>query len=80
NTTGRPVDDPVRQLGEQLVKPVQFAATLEQMASDGIGTFIHVGPGDVTAGLVKRTIQGATVHVVSDLDGIATVMNDPSVQ
>lgn len=80
NTTGRPVDDPVRQLGEQLVKPVQFAATLEQMAADGIGTFIHVGPGDVTAGLVKRTIPGAVVHAVSDLDGIAAVVNDPSVQ
>ncbi len=80
NTTGRPVDDPVRQLGEQLVKPVRFAATLEQMAADGIGTFIHVGPGDMTTGLVKRTIQGATVHAVSDLAGIATVVSDPSVQ
>ncbi len=80
NTTGMPVRDPARQLGEQLVKPVQFAATLEQMAADGISTFIHVGPGDVTAGLVKRTIRDATVHVVSDLDGIATVVSDPSVQ
>jgi [acyl-carrier-protein] S-malonyltransferase len=80
NTTGEPVVDPARQLGEQLVKPVQFAATLELMAADGITTFIHVGPGDVTAGLVKRTVQGAIVHVVSDLDGIATVVSDPSVQ
>ncbi len=80
NVTGMPVGDPARQLGEQLVKPVQFAATLEQMAADGISTFIHVGPGDVTAGLVKRTLPDATVHVVSDLDGIATVVSDPSVQ
>jgi [acyl-carrier-protein] S-malonyltransferase len=80
NTTGMPVEDPARQLGEQLVKPVQFAATLEQMAADGISTFVHVGPGDVTAGLVKRTIRDATVHVVSDLEGIATVVSDPSVQ
>jgi [acyl-carrier-protein] S-malonyltransferase len=80
NVTGMPVGDPARQLGEQLVKPVQFAATLEQMAADGISTFVHVGPGDVTAGLVKRTLPGAIVHVVSDLDGIATVVSDPSVQ
>ena len=79
NTTGAPVDDPARQLGEQLVMPVQFAATLERMAADGIDTFIHVGPGDVTGGLVRRTIPDATVHVVSDLDGIATVVADPSV-
>jgi [acyl-carrier-protein] S-malonyltransferase len=80
NTTGRPVVDPVRQLGEQLVSPVLFAATLQRMAADGITTFIHVGPGDVTAGLVKRTLSDAVVHVVSDLDGIATVVSDPSVQ
>jgi len=80
NTTARSVGDPVRQLSEQLIRPVQFAATLERMAADGITTFIHVGPGDVTAGLVKRTIPGATIHVVSDLDGIPAVADDPSVQ
>ncbi len=80
NTTGRLVEDPVRQLGEQLIRPVQFASTLERLAADGITTFIHVGPGDVTAGLVKRTLTDAVVHVVSDLDGIAAVASDPSVQ
>jgi [acyl-carrier-protein] S-malonyltransferase len=79
NTTGLPVEDPARQLGEQLVEPVLFAATLEQMAADGITTFVHVGPGDVTGGLVKRTLPDAVLHVVSDLDGIATVVSDPSV-
>jgi len=80
NATAEPVEDPVRQLGEQLVRPVRFAETLERMAEDGITTFVHVGPGDVTAGLVKRTVPDATVHVVSDLAGIAAVADDPSVQ
>ena len=80
NTTARPTEDPARQLAEQLVQPVQFAPTLERMAADGIMTFIHVGPGDVTAGLAKRTLPDATVHVVADLDDIAAVANDPSVQ
>jgi len=80
NTTARPTEDPARQLAEQLVQPVQFVATLENMAADGITTFIHVGPGDVTAGLVKRTLPDATVHVVASLDDIAAVANDPSVQ
>ena len=35
NTTAQPIEDPVRQLGEQLVRPVQFAATLERMAAEG---------------------------------------------
>lgn len=80
NTTARPVEDPTRQLSEQLVQPVQFAQTLEHMADDGITTFIHVGPGDVTAGLVKRTLPEAIVHVVSDLESVATVASDPSIQ
>lgn len=80
NTTALPTQDPARQLAEQLVRPVRFAPTLEQMAADGITTFVHVGPGDVTAGLVKRTLPDATVHVVAGLDDIASVANDPSVQ
>jgi [acyl-carrier-protein] S-malonyltransferase len=80
NATAAPILDPVRQLGEQLVQPVRFATMLERMAADGIMTFIHIGPGDVTAGLVRRTLSDAVVHVVSDLDGIAAVATDPSVQ
>jgi [acyl-carrier-protein] S-malonyltransferase len=80
NTTARPVSDPARQLAEQLVRPVQFAPTLEHMAEDGITTFVHVGPGDVTAGLVKRTLPDASVHVVSNLEDVAAVATDPSIQ
>ena len=80
NTTARPVADPARQLVEQLVEPVLFASTLEHMAEDGITTFIHIGPGDVTAGLVKRTLPHASVHVVSNLEEVVTVATDPSIQ
>jgi len=80
NTTAAPVEDPVRQLSGQLVAPVRFAETLTAMAADGITTFVHVGPGDVTAGLVKRTVPGATIHVVSDLAGIPAVADDLSIQ
>ena len=80
NTTARPVDDPARQLAEQLVQPVWFAETLQQMFDDGVSTFIHVGPGDVTAGLVKRTLPEAIVHVVSELGDISAVASDPSIQ
>jgi len=80
NTTARPVADPARQLAQQLVRPVQFAQTLEHMAEDGITTFVHIGPGDVTAGLVKRALPDASVHVVSNLEDVAAVATDPSIQ
>lgn len=80
NATAEPIADPARQLGDQLVSPVRFSETLQRMADDGITTFVHVGPGDVTAGLVRRTIRDATVYTVSNRDDVAAVANELSVQ
>jgi [acyl-carrier-protein] S-malonyltransferase len=64
---------PVDALTRQLVSPVRFAETLAGMAASGIDTFVHVGPGDVTAGLARRTVPDATVHVVAGLEDVAAV-------
>jgi [acyl-carrier-protein] S-malonyltransferase len=64
---------PVDALTRQLVSPVRFAETLAAMAATGIDTFVHVGPGDVTAGLARRTVPDATVHVVGTLEDVAGV-------
>ena len=42
--------------------------------------FVHVGPGDVTAGLAKRTARGAETYVVSTLEDAAAVAAELSVQ
>lgn len=68
NVTGQPTTDPRATLGEQLTSTVRFAETLVAMAEAGIDTFVHVGPGDVTAALAKRSVKDATVHVVSTTD------------
>ena len=68
NVTGSPTLDPRATLGDQLTSTVRFAEALMAMADSGIDTFVHVGPGDVTAGLAKRTVKGASVHVVSTTD------------
>lgn len=57
-------------LAAQIISPVRFSATLAAMAAVGIDRFIHVGPGEVTAGMVKRTVPGAEVLVVDDLEAI----------
>lgn len=69
NVSAAPLDggDVVGSLVNQVVSPVRFAETLERMAAGGIDTFIHVGPGDVTAGLARRTVPDATVLTVSSL-------------
>lgn len=58
------------QLVRQLTSPVRFADTLAAMAAAGVDTFAHVGPGDVTAGLAKRSAPGLRYLTVSDSDGV----------
>lgn len=80
NATAAPTVDPAATLAEQLTAPVRFAETLVNLASDGITTFVHIGPGDVTAGLAKRTVSDANVKVVSDIESARAVAQELSVQ
>ncbi len=57
-------------LAEQLTAPVRFSETLQAMAADGVSAFVHVGPGDVTAGMAKRSAPGSTTAAIGTLDGI----------
>lgn len=72
NTTAKPhdVSDIRRLLRDQVVSTVRFSDSLADMAASGIDTFVHVGPGDVTAGMARRTVSDARVLVVSKIDEI----------
>ena len=80
NATAAVTHDPRATLDDQLTAPVRFAETLENMAAAGVDTFVHIGPGDVTAGLAKRTVKGASVMSVSSLVEARTVADALSVQ
>ncbi len=71
NVTAQPVEPSqvIGLLGRQVVSPVLFQQTLENMAATGIDTFVHVGPGDVTAGMAKRSVEDPTIVVVNDASG-----------
>ena len=72
NVTAQPLDpaDIKSMLGRQIVSPVRFEETLMGLAEAGVSTFVHVGPGDVTAGLARRTVDGAATIIVNELAGI----------
>lgn len=72
NLTAAPVSpsDVTSALIAQMVSPVRFSDTLEAMSAAGVETFVHVGPGDVTAGLARRTVKEAQVVTVSTLDDV----------
>lgn len=74
NLTAAPADDPVAALSGQLTGKVRFAESLQGMSEAGVEAFVHIGPGDVTSGLAKRTVKDATVITVSSLDHIETAV------
>ena len=47
---------------QQLVNPVKWTQTIENMTNDGVTDFIEVGPGNVLQGLVKRTVKNVNIE------------------
>ncbi len=80
NADAAPVVDARDALFRQLTAPVRFRESLEAMGAAGIGTFVHIGPGDVTAGLARRSVPGAEVHVVSSIEDAHRVASLLSIQ
>lgn len=70
NLTAEPVGDVGASLLQQVVSPVRFDDSLRAMAAAGVDTFVHVGPGDVTAGMAKRTLPDARIITVSSVDDL----------
>ncbi|NNJ47061.1 MAG: ACP S-malonyltransferase [Acidimicrobiia bacterium] len=62
NLTAAPVDDHLTSLLQQLVAPVRFTQTLTGMGETGVRMFLHIGPGNVTATMAKRTVPESEVH------------------
>lgn len=67
-------------LAAQLTSAVRFAESLEMMSTAGIEAFVHIGPGDVTAGMARRSVPGAAVFTISSLEDVAAVGDAVAVQ
>jgi [acyl-carrier-protein] S-malonyltransferase len=69
-----PADGVATLLVDQIVSPVRFSECLTGMAASGVSVFVHVGPGDVTAGLARRSVPSARTLVVNQLQVMASVV------
>ena len=79
NLDAAPVVDVAASLLGQLVGKVRFSESLVAMREAGAEAFVHIGPGEVTAGMAKRTVKDAKVITVSELSDIAAAVAELSV-
>jgi [acyl-carrier-protein] S-malonyltransferase len=57
----------------QVSMPVQWEAVVRRLASEGVTTYVEVGPGAVLSGLVRKIHREATVVSVSGPNDLAAI-------
>ncbi len=60
-----------RELVAQVISPVHWIASIEQMVRQGVTTFVEIGSGNVLTGLIKRIAPDAHIVNLRDGDDIA---------
>ena len=73
NVTGEEVKTPDeirRTLRDQVTGTVRWAECMQRLINLGCDVFIELGPGNVLAGLLKRTKRGIEVVSVGDADSV----------
>ncbi len=60
-----------KQLSDQIDNPVLFLNQLQKLENDiNPDKWIHIGPGDVTTGMAKRSISSKDIGVVNSLESL----------
>ena len=76
NVTARPVRqaEEIREmLYLQLTRPVRWEESIVNMAADGAGVFVEIGPGKVLQGLIKRIAGGVKTRGIERLEDLVEV-------
>jgi [acyl-carrier-protein] S-malonyltransferase len=63
----------IEALVAQIASPVRWEQVVERLASEGVTTYVEVGPGTVLSGLVRKIHRGATVLSVGEPADLAAV-------
>jgi [acyl-carrier-protein] S-malonyltransferase len=69
----RTATDAIEALIRQVSSPVRWEAVVARLASEGVTTYVEVGPGTVLSGLVRKLHKDATVVSVATPDDLAAV-------
>lgn len=78
NVTAHAVDQPehIKELLiQQLVSPVRWSESVEQMVEMGAELFLEVGPGNVLRGLIRRIARQVEVLGVDGVEALKAVLS-----
>jgi len=84
NVDAEPKRDPrsaIEALVQQVASPVRWEAVVSRLASEGVTTYVEVGPGTVLSGLVRKIHREATVvsfGTPDDLEAVERMLACPS--
>ncbi len=71
NVTAQPYAGELkRTLAEQIISPVWWARSVENMIKDGADTFVEAGPGKVLSGLIKRISASVRIKNVENKESL----------
>jgi [acyl-carrier-protein] S-malonyltransferase len=65
----------IEALVQQVSSPVRWDAVVARLASEGVTTYVEVGPGTVLSGLVRKIQREARVASLGGPDDLAAVEN-----
>ena len=60
----------ISALVDQVTAPVRWEQVVQRLASEGVDTYVEVGPGTVLSGLIRRIDRNARLLSVADPEGV----------
>ena len=78
NFDGKPTtkgDELRRKLSRQMDSAVRWCASVEYMISQGVDTFVEIGPGKVLVGTIKKIDRSMTLYNVSDAQTLQSTVD-----
>ena len=68
------------KMPKQIYSSVHWTQTIQKMVSDGVDTFIEIGPGKVLAGLNKKIAPEANIYNIFDIESLDNTVKLINVQ
>lgn len=70
NLTAKEIENIKQTLIKQVMSPVKWEQTIHYLISQGVDTFIEIGPGKALSGFVKKIDKNLNIYNVEDIESL----------